>query len=190
MKNPSVSFRFVMVVAMLLMAALLRLLPHPPNFSPIGAMALFSAAFFPKPYFTFLISLLVIWLSDLLINNMVYGAWFDGFVFVYKGWYWVYGSFALIFVMGMSLLKKVNLSRVIGASVSASLLFFIVTNFGVWASGLMYTRDLQGLLTCYAAGLPFLRFTLLGDLVYSGLLFGTFAWAQKNIPVLRVRVIG
>lgn len=174
---------------MILMTAFARLLPHPPNFTPVGAMALFGAAFFSKRSLAFLIPLLALWLSDLVINNVVYGALFDGFVLFYPGWYWVYGSFVMVIVLGMFLLKRINIPRVIGASVIASILFFVVSNFGVWATGIMYTRDLQGLITCYAAGLPFFRYTLLGDLVYTGVLFGVFVWAQQNVPSLRAEKV-
>ena len=71
------------------------------------------------------------------------------------------------------------------ASLSASVVFFLVSNFGVWASGTMYPNTFSGLMICYAAGLPFLKNTLIGDMAYSGALFGIFEVIQYKVPVLK-----
>ncbi|MDD2300415.1 MAG: hypothetical protein PHU69_12360, partial [Fermentimonas sp.] len=82
-----------------------RLLPHPPNFAPIGAMALFGAAYFSKKYWAFIIPIASMWVSDLILNNVIYGQYFDHFVWFYSGSLFTYGAFALIVVLGMFTLK-------------------------------------------------------------------------------------
>jgi hypothetical protein len=189
MTKRKISLRMPIITALILLAAFSRLIPHPPNFAPIGAMALFGAAYFSQRHLSFLIPIISMWLSDLVLNNVVYGQYFDHFVWFYDGFYWTYGAFIIIGFFGFVLLKKVKLKNVIIASLSASVLFFLISNFGVWASGTMYPHSLNGLISCYAAGVPFFKNTLLGDLVYCGALFGAFEFAQYKIPQLRLNSI-
>ncbi len=188
MGNQKIALRFSVITLMIVVAAFSRLLPHPPNFAPIGAMALFGAAYFSKKYIALLIPILSMWLSDLVINNTIYAQYFDGFTFFYQGFYWTYMAFIFIGVLGFILLKKPKPQNIIIASLSASIIFFIVSNFGVWASGTMYPNNFSGLITCYAAGLPFFKNTLIGDLVYTSILFGLFEFAQNRIPFLKIQL--
>ncbi|HPX79943.1 MAG TPA: hypothetical protein PK603_06475 [Bacteroidales bacterium] len=181
-KNP---LRLSLITVFILIAAFSRLIPRPPNFAPIGAMALFGAAYFSQRWLALVIPVFTMWISDLVINNVVYKAYFDHFVWAYQGFYWTYGAFILIVLVGFILLRKVKPSRVIIASLSASVLFFLVSNFGVWASGTMYPHSFAGLVSCYTAGIPFFKNTLLGDLVYSGVMFGAFEFAQYKLPALQ-----
>jgi len=188
-KTSKLNLRSGIVAIMILFAALSRLIPHSLNFAPIGAMALFGAAYFSQKYLAFLIPIISMWLSDLIINNVVYGQYFDHFVWFYDGFYWTYGAFMLIGLVGMVTLRKIRIQNLIAASLLASLIFFLVSNFGVWASTQMYTHSLQGLITCYIAGLPFFRNTILGDLVYTGIFFGLFELAQQRILSLQLKTI-
>ena len=126
------------------------------------------------------------WLSDLVLNNVVYAQYFDGFTLFYPGFYWTYSAFIVIGILGLFLLKKVTPLRLILLSLSASILFFIVSNFGVWALGIMYPLTWNGLITCYLAAIPFFKNTLAGDLVYCGLLFGSFELARYKLPALQL----
>ena len=185
MKN--IHLRYGILVLMVLAAAFSRLLPHPSNFAPIGAMALFGAAYFSRKEIALLIPLLAMWLSDLVINNVVYAQYFDGFVFFYQGFYWTYGAFIAIGLLGFILLRRVKVQNIFFASIAAALIFFLISNFGVWMSGTMYPKTVAGLMTCYTAGLPFLKNTLLGNLAYSGVLFGAFELAQYKIQALQTK---
>ena len=189
MKNQKIDIRFGILSLLILLSALSRLIPHPPNFAPIGAMALFGAAYFSKKYIALIIPIIAMWLSDMVLNNVVYGQYFDHFVWFYQGFYWTYGAFILISLIGFLLLKKVKVQTVLVGSLSSSILFFLVSNFGVWFSGNMYPKDLNGLMTCYAAAIPFFKNTLMGDLVYCGILFGSFEFAQYKIPALKLKTI-
>ena len=181
------NLRFGAIALMVLLAAFSRLLPHPPNFAPIGAMALFGAAYFSQRYLSFAIPIASMWLSDLVLNNVVYSQYFDHFVWFYPGCYWTYGVFILIGLIGLITLKRIKFQNLILASLLASILFFLVSNFGVWFSTNMYPKDFSGLVTCYTAGLPFFKNTIIGDLVYSGALFGAFEFAQRRMPSIQLK---
>ena len=143
----------------ILIAAMMRLLPHPPNFAPIGALALFSGAHLGKK-FRFIIPLSAMLLSDIVLgfhNDMAF----------------VYASFLLIILIGSRIKNHINPQHVFVASLGSSVLFFVITNFGVWAVGDMYVKNVSGLIQSYAMGIPFFRNTLLSDMFYSfGLFYG------------------
>lgn len=178
------SLRTGLIGLFILFAALSRFLPHPPNFTPIGGMALFGAAYFSRKYLAFLIPIAAMWLSDLALNNLVYAKVYPEF---YNGFSWfgsvyVYAGFVLITLLGMVLLKKVTPTTLLGASLIASLLFFLLTNFGSWLADPLYPKNAAGLASAYVAGIPFFWNTLLGDLFYTTVLFGGFALISKRLP--------
>jgi len=144
-------------------AVILRLVPHLPNFAPIAALGLFGGTYLNKKY-ALLIPVLVMLVSD----------YFIGF---YNLWIMlsVYGSFLLIGLIGLWLKNHKTIPNCVGASIFGSIIFFLVTNFAVWAvPSSMYPHNLQGLLQSYIMGLPFFRNTLLGDLFYVGVMFGLY----------------
>ena len=160
------------LIAMILTAALMRLIPHPPNFAPIGALALFGGAQFADRRLAFLVPLTAMLLSDLCIGP-------------YSHMEWVYGSFALITCMGLWLRSRRTAFGVAGTSLAASTLFFLITNFGEWFDGALYAKSLAGLTSCYIAALPFFGNTLLGDGCYCLALFGGLALLEKRFAILR-----
>ncbi len=165
--------RFTLLAAMVLAAALSRLIPHPPNFSPIAALALFGGSQFQDKRSAFLVPLAAMLLSDLLL-----------------GLHWlipvIYGSFALITCLGFWLRERQNLWRIGGAVMAGAILFFFVTNLGVWAFGSLYPRTGTGLMECYSAAIPFFGNTLTGDLCYNSILFGALFAAEWRWPTLRL----
>lgn len=175
--------QFALVAGLILLAALSRLLPHPPNFVPAGAMALFGAAALSRRWLAVGIPLAAFYLSDLVLNNTVYAAYFDGFYWGISPW--TVAAIVLMVVVGFGLLRGRAFSwlRVGGAAVGATLVFFLVTNFAVWFGGGMYPPTAAGLLACYVAGLPFLLNSLLANLLFSGLLFGVGRWL--DLPALQ-----
>jgi len=136
----------------ILLAVIARLIPHAPNFAPIGGLALFSGANF-KNKIALLIPLSAMFISDIFL----------GF---HKTVPYVYVSFIIIALIG-GLIKNNKWQSLALASLTSSVLFFLITNFGVWATGTMYTKNLDGLMQSYAMGLPFFRNTILSDLFYS-----------------------
>lgn len=142
----------VSIFAIILLAVVARLIPHAPNFAPIGGLALFSGANF-KNKIALLIPLSVMFISDIFL----------GF---HKTIPYVYASFIIIALIG-GLIKNNKWQSLLKASLISSVLFFLITNFGVWATGTMYQKNLSGLIQCYGFGVPFFRNTLLSDLFYT-----------------------
>jgi hypothetical protein len=179
--------RFVAVAALVLIAALSRLLPHLPNMTAVGAMALFGGAYATNRFAAFVLPLISLFLSDLILNNVVYAAFNNGqFVWFYDGAIWVYSAVALTVLVGLSLAKNVNSKSVLLASIACSIIFFLMSNFGTWQSGVMYPKTSVGLVACYAAGLPYFLNSLIGDLGFAALLFGGFEFAQKRFKTLKL----
>ncbi len=173
----------VIVVAVLL-AALSRLIPHPPNFAPITSLALFGAATLTDRRLAILVPILSLFLSDLCIEGLhrmgLMASWG-----IYPGMWMTYTAFLLISLLGFLLRHHRTVPAITGAALAGSVIFYVVTNFGVWAGGNLYPHTLEGLLICYAAAIPFFQNTLIGDAVYSTALFGGFALAERWLPVLR-----
>ena len=164
--------RILALLSAILVAAALRLVPHPPNFTPIGAMALFSGAYLGRRAVAFAAPLGALLLSDLIL----------GF---YHGQATVYFSVALIVMIGIVALSRVSALRVGAAALASSVLFFVITNLGMWLFSGFYPRTLAGLEACYVAAVPFFQNTVAGDLFYATLLFGGFRVAELLLPTLR-----
>ncbi len=175
---------FYIIAAFIVFAALARLLPHAYNFTPIGAIALFGAAYFGSKKWAFLVPIIALWISDLLLNNFVYSAFYEGFALFTSGFLYIYGAFALIVVLGIYLFDKVTIPRVLGGAIGGSLIFFIVSNFGVWLTSPMYPLTIEGLLMCYTAAIPFFHNTLGGTVIYSAVLFGGYEYLKYKSPSL------
>ena len=164
--------RLAAILTAIFVAAALRLVPHPPNFTPIGAMALFGGAYFGRRTLAFAAPLGAMLLSDAVL----------GF---HSGMPYVYASVALIVLIGWAVASRKTPLGIAAAAVASSVLFFAVTNFGTWATGELYPRTLAGLEACYVAAIPFFQNTLAGDLFFSALLFGGFALLELKLPALR-----
>ena len=173
------------LAAMILTAGLWRLIfsgDHTPltNFTPIGAMALFGGCYFSDKWKAYLVPLLTLWLTDMVINTFIYNMPFTLF---YSGFYWTYGAFALMVMVG-TFMKKVNIGNVVLVSIIAALLHYIITDLGTWLDGRMYPLTWAGFTACYVAAIPFLKNLLIANLIFGGAMFGAFEWAQKKYAVL------
>ena len=164
--------RMAAILTAIFIAAAMRLIPHPPNFSPIGAMALFGGAYFGRRALAFAAPLGALLLSDAII----------GF---HSGMPYVYGGVALAVMIGWAVTKRMTAWTIAGAAIASSVLFFAVTNFGTWATGELYPPTLAGLAACFVAAIPFFQNTLAGDLFFSALLFGGFALLEQWLPSVR-----
>lgn len=163
-----------------LLAAFARILPHPVNFTPLGAMALFGAAAFTSRVAAVALPLIAYWISDLFLNQIVYAAYYDGFVWFTPGFGWMYGAMILTSVIGFAVLRRVTVGRVIGASLLTSTAFFLITNFGVWSGSALYPQTFAGLTACYIAAIPFFQNALAGDLFFSAALFSAYAYVRHR----------
>lgn len=187
MEARKINLRFGVLAALILLAAFSRVIPHIPNFSPLGAIGLFGAAHFSKKWQAFLIPIAATWLSDLFINNVIYAQYYPTFTWFYEGFYWQYGSYLLITLTGLFIFRKLNTQRVLTGALTSTTIFFLITNFACFPGSTTYSQSFSGLMTCYAAGIPFLKGTFPGDLFYSAVLFGSFALLQQRFPVLGMK---
>ena len=162
--------KFWILTLMVFAAAFVRLIPHPPNFAPVAAMALFGGAYFNKKWAAFLVPLAAMFVTDLFLG-------FHPIIWA------VYLSFGLIVVIGMVMIKQKKVGNIFFASVTSSVLFFIITNFGVWFSTPYYAKTGTGLMACFTAAIPFFHQTLLGDLFFVTIMFGLYELAKTKFPV-------
>jgi hypothetical protein len=162
-------------------AALLRLLPHWPNFTPIAAMALFAGTYIDKKQYSFAIPIAAMFLSDIFIGfhaNMPA----------------VYISFAITVLVGMAIRRRLNVGTVFAAAIGSSLIFFLITNFSAWLASPFYPQTFTGLMESYLAGLAFFRdqshgFSflvndMLGTVFFSAVFYGAFYLAEMRFPML------
>lgn len=165
--------RTLVLVGIVAAAALLRFLPHPPNFVPIAAIALFGGAYFSDKRLALLLPLSIMLITDMLIG-------FHSTMWV------VYLSFAAMVGIGTMVGKKVGFATVTAGALTGSVLFYLTTNFAVWAmgSGVFYPLTLEGLMMSYTAAIPFFHYSIAGDLFYSAILFGGFEFAKSRVPAL------
>lgn len=177
----------LLLAAMIVLAALSRLLPHPPNFSPVEAMALFGGAYFANRAWAIVVPLIAMVLSDIALGLMFGGSYMS---YVASLSFWsVYVCIALSTVLGFGLRGKVGGANVLGYSLVGSVLFFLVTNFTTWFGSTMYPQTGSGLVAAYVAGIPFFKWTVLGTLFYSAVLFGGFALLRRQAPALRAQTV-
>ncbi len=161
-----------LVVGVVFAAALLRIVPHPPNFAPVAAMALFAGAHVDDKRIAFLLPLAVMFLSDIVL----------GF---HAGMPLIYVCMCIAVAIGMQMQKNIGVLTVAGGALASSVIFFVVTNFGVWLSSGMYPLNAGGLVASYVAAIPFFHYTLGGNLFYAGVLFGGFALIETRLPSVR-----
>ncbi len=166
------SIRIWVLIGVIALAALLRLVPHPPNFSPITAMALFAGWSLRRSLPAILVPLAAMLLSDLAL----------GFHAAMPA---VYFAIAMVSVLGLNLKSRVSFAAMGGATVLGSVIFFFITNLAVFLQSDLYPQNVQGLLTCFTAAIPFFENSILGDLFYSGLLFWGWSYAENRVPRLR-----
>jgi len=165
--------RAVVIVCTVVATAAIRTIPHPMNFAPFGALALFSGAYFSSKRTAFAVPLL----------SLIAGDVFTGF---HRLTLYVYASFLVSVSIGFWLRRKKSALRIGGATIAGSIQFFLITNFAMWASSIgNYPKNAGGLVACYIAGLPLFGNTLAGDAFYAALLFGGIALAEERFPSLR-----
>ncbi len=156
-----------LVAGLILLGIVARLVPHLPNATPVMAIALFGGVYLARRW-AILLPLAILIVSDAII-----------------GWHgtmaYTWGAFLLTATLGWWIRLRPNAARILGGALAGSVLFFIITNFGVWAAGTLYPPTMSGLWQCYVAAIPFFRNTLLGDLGYTTALFGTYALASRRL---------
>ena len=175
MKTKLISSKFLVLCTLIAAAAFTRLIPHPPNFTAVGAMALFGGAYFTNKKLAFAVPLIAMVLTDLILG-------YHSTIIA------VYLAFALTVVIGMTIKKK-KVLNIITAAISAAVLFFLITNFAFWTTGVLYPITFTGLIECFTAAIPFFGYDLLGNLIYAGAMFGIFELIKVKYPAISAAVI-
>lgn len=185
------SKNLVWVIILSVSAIVMRLLPHPPNVTPMTAICLFSGMVLGFKLISFIIPFIVLYLSDFLINNTIGKAFIqDGGEIIFWSDFmtWTYLSYILIIGLSAIVLKKHNTSRVAIGAFGSGILFFVLTNFGSWLSFSFYPKTLAGLMLAYEGGIPFLRFSLLGDVAFALVLYISYNYVtQQNTQLTSVK---
>jgi hypothetical protein len=165
--------RTLAITGLILAAAAIRLAPHPMNFTPIGALALFGGAYFSDKRQALIVPLL-----SLIIGDAITG--------FHKLIPFVYASFLVSVAIGFWLRRERSVTRIGAATLAGAIQFFLVSNFAMWATSIgSYPKTAAGLTACYIAGIPLFWNTLAGDAFYAALLFGGMALAERKFPALR-----
>ena len=157
------------IILLILIGFTARLFPHVPNFTPIGALALFSGLYLSRKW-AFFLPLVTMFLSDLVIG------FYNPAIMLS-----VYLSFAAVVGIGFLVKRKKQFSTVLLGTLCGSILFFLTTNSAVWAFGTMYPNSASGLLQSYIMAIPFFKNSLLGDLFYTGVFVGMMEATRSYI---------
>lgn len=176
--------RTMTLVLMILAAAFTRVIPHPWNFTAIGAMCLFGGATFYRRWAALAVPMIALLISDVAIAFLQYGGDLSTMT-SFK--YWL---FAATVGMGMLIRGRTTVASVTGMAIAASVMFFLVSNFNIWLGSTIYAPTAEGLLTCYIAAIPFAQNMLYANLFYSAVLFGGFhlmqqKWSALESPMAR-----
>jgi len=175
------SFTYLVILAVLIALGVAgRLLPHPPNFTPMAAIALFAGFIFVKRYMSIVAVVAAMLLTDYFAFGYLSPDWFAS-----KSMVVVYLALLFPIVFRGFLQKKLGVMRIAGAALASSTVFFVATNFSVWAFSPMYEKTFAGLLLCYTTAIPFFQNTIAGDMMWSGIVFGSY-FALRHFSKLRV----
>lgn len=177
--------KFAFIIALLTIGLASRFIPHYPNFTAIGSMALLGGALMRKPLEGILLPLAVLLLSDLVINNVIYAG--ETFTVFYEGAAYIYGAVLLTSLLGR-LASKLNVKNYLGLSIASAVLFFLMTNYGTWATGILYPDTTQGLIAAYIAAIPYGLSFLAGTLVYGFAIMAAYSALTKQRELEFVRI--
>lgn len=171
MQTKNLKLQLMTVSAIIFTLAIFRLLPHWPNVSPVAAMALFGGAYFADKRLAFMVPVVALFLSDIFLG-------------LHATMIFVYAGFALTVIIGFALKRRLTITNTVFAVLASSLAFFLLSNLGSWLTSGLYAPTMEGLMQAYIAGIPFFQNSLLGNLVYTGVIFGGYQLLQKNVAAL------
>ena len=153
------------------------------NFSPVGAMAIFGGAYFNKKWKAIVFPLLMLFLSDVVLQLTVFKKYGSGVL--YGGWYWVYGSLGVITIVSRWILTKITINRFLVSVIVCVSIHWIITDLGVWIGSTRYPQSLNGFVICLENAIPYECRFLAGTLIYGISLFAIFEWMKRKYPVLQ-----
>jgi len=167
----------ILFIGLVVVGICSRLLPHPPNMTAVTAASLFAGAILGSRILALAVPLVLLYASDFFINNTVGRVYLgadEGLIFWAEFMNYTYLGFALVVILGMVALKKRSTKKIAMITIIASTMFWLVSNFGFWMMPEPFSKDLAGLIACYLAALPFLGLQIVGDLIFSFIIFGIY----------------
>ncbi len=167
MDNKNFGLAAIFIVA----ASIFRLLPHPPNATPVAAMALVGGIYISRKYLAILLPILALFIGDLILNNTINRPFFEGTGFIVFDEYMITNYLAFIVTVGIGflLVQKTSFQKILFGTLFSSIGFFVITNLGTWMTSVIYPKNFVGLSACFTAAIPFFRNTLLSNAIFISL---------------------
>ena len=166
------NIKVVLIISIIFLVSLTRIFPHPPNFTPILALAIFGGAYLPNRITAISLPIISMFISDLIIG-------FHSQIFT------VYAAIILLSILG-HLMKTKNFKNFAITGFTGSFIFFIITNFSVWLGGSLYPLTIDGIIQCYIMAIPFFHNTLISTMLFLTILFFGYTFAEKKISNLKI----
>ena len=161
--------KLIAAIILMVVGIIFRLLQIAPNFTPMTAIALFGGAYLLDKRLSVIVTIASLFISDVLLAKM------NHYPVLHDTIFFVYGAYLLIVFLGWKLQNgKFSFLTAGGFAVLSSVLFFVVSNIGVWLVGVLYPVTLDGLFSCFTNAIPFYKYTFIGDVVYTLLFFGIY----------------
>jgi len=173
---------FMLVGVCIMVAAIFRLLPHPPNATPIAAMALMGGLYVSKKHLAFILPLAALLISDIILNNTVLRSFYPeqtGIILFSNYMIATYAAFIITVIIGLRLIRQSAMNKIILGTLLSSIGFFIITNLGVWMGSVIYPKSPAGLIACFSAAIPFFKNTLLGNALFITLFVASIESIKK-----------
>lgn len=175
---------FFLAIGLILFGAFSRLISVIPNFSAVEALALFGGAYLASRFLSIAIPLIALFVTDLILNNTILRGFYpdhEGFVIFSDYMIWNAAAIILIVLLSKVVLKKKTVLRFAGGVLGATLTFWIISNLGTFISGTLYPKTITGLVACFTAALPFLKNSLIGNVLFASILFGTYEILSRSV---------
>ena len=166
------NIKILLIISVIFLVSLTRIFPHPPNFTPILALAIFGGAYLPNRITAISLPIISMFISDLIIG-------FHSQIFS------IYATIILLSILG-HLMKTKNFKNFAITGFTGSLIFFIITNFSVWLGGSLYPLTIDGIIQCYIMAIPFFHNTLISTILFLTILFFGYTFAEKKISNLKI----
>lgn len=175
MKNNTNTTKVLLITGLIFAVVIFRIIPHPFNFTPVLAMSLFAGAKLNNKKWSILIPVAALFLSDIILSFM------NNYPLFHNTIFFVYGAIILTVLMGWNLSSnKLQVGKTAILTIISSVLFFVITNLGVWMFSNLYSLDTSGLINCFAMAIPFFKYSLLGDAFFVAVLFGAYQWIASR----------
>lgn len=175
---------WMILIVMVIASIVFRITDHPFNFTPVVAIALLAGCYINRTLLAWIMPVVILWLSDLYLNNGPYASYYDGFTWFTSDLFFSLIAMFFIVLIGKYLIHKVRMNRILIASLISPVIFFIISNLGAWyALTPIYSRDFNGLMQCYAAGMPFFRAAFIGDVLFTLVVFFIWQMVLSIVPL-------